>query len=146
MELLIALTIVALLGALAGAAPASSLAARWRSREGGAAVLGILRKARWLSISEGREYGVVFDRPDPAGPWRAFLQRKDAGDWMPAEAPVSLPAVVTGLAMTGPARKEFNPDGTSGGGSDILTCRGGAAYRISLTTATGRIRLYREGA
>jgi hypothetical protein len=51
---------------------------------------------------------------------------------------------VTLVATTGPAWKEFNPDGTSGTGSVLVTVRGERRYRLTLTAATGRIRLTRE--
>lgn len=120
-----------------------SMASRWQSREAAMTALEILHRARWLALSEGREYAVSFSRTSPSGPWLASLMRRD-GEWGAASAPQPLPGAVTQVAVLGPELKEFNPDGTSSGGSVRISCRDGRAWRITLTPATGRLRLHRE--
>jgi prepilin-type N-terminal cleavage/methylation domain-containing protein len=143
-EVLASISILLLLATGLAAAGHSGMRAGWKSREAAMRTVHTLRRARWRAISENLEYGVIFSRPSPGGPWEMLLARKN-GSWSPVETPVAIPSSTARLAVTGSLIKEFNPDGTCSTGSVILTRPGGCTYRISLTSATGRVRLYREG-
>ncbi len=80
---------------------------------------------------------------DAGGTWRLLVWLREEGGWR-LTGTVILPREVTAIRMIGPIRKEFNPDGTCSTGS-ILLSGGGRSWRISLTSATGRARIYREG-
>lgn len=117
---------------------------RWKAREAASYCIGVLRRARWLAISEGRDYGVLFSQPGEEGACLVSLLRRNPLDWAPVEPAVALPSSVTELKTTGSSVKEFNSDGTCSTGSVVLSCRDGSMYRITLTPSTGRIRVYRE--
>ncbi len=140
-ELTISLTIVAIMVglSLSGAAAISS---RWRAREGADLTVGTLRRVRWQAITRGVEQSVTAVA-DAGGTWRLLVWLREEGGWR-LTGTVILPREVTAIRMIGPIRKEFNPDGTCSTGS-ILLSGGGRSWRISLTSATGRARIYREG-
>lgn len=140
-ELTVSLTIMAILVALS-LGSAAAVSSRWRAREGADLALGALRRARWQAITGGVEQSVTAVA-DSGGTWRLLVWRREGSGWRLVTS-VGLPRDVTGVRMTGPARKEFNPDGTCSTGSLLLT-GGGRSWRISLTSATGRVRIYREG-
>ncbi len=108
-------------------------------------VLGYLRRARWLAVSENMEYAVGLERAPAGDGWRVVLFVRRGTGWTAAEAPISLPGEVRQVSILGPPVKEFNPDGTSVSGSILLVCRDGRAWRLTLTPSTGRARIYREG-
>lgn len=144
-EMLFSLSIFLILICVLMVSIFGGLSRRWKSREAASVTLRVLRKAKWLAISENKEYGVKFVHFLPGSPWQAHLMvRSNEGPWIPAESPLALPLEVKQLSLTGSLIKEFNPDGTSSSGSVIICCVDGHTYRISLTPSTGRIRLYRE--
>ncbi len=145
LELSISLGVIALLVAGLTGINYRSLTAAWQSRAAATRVLGSMGKARWLAITENREYGVTLWRRNADGLWHVSLLKREGIAWKAALSPVALPPVVVGVSFSGSSVKEFNPDGTSSSGFVVIRCSGGRIYRLTLTPAIGRIRIYREG-
>ncbi len=141
-EMLVSLGIILLITGLA-VASLLPLSQKKRGQMTAARIVSAMRKAKWLAITEGAEYGVGFRRPS-GGNWSILLLKKRSGEWIGAEAPVPLSPDITDLRLTGSSIKEFNPNGTSSGGSVIFAAGDGRRRRISLSPATGRIFLHEE--
>ena len=102
-----------------------------------------MRQARWQAISSGWPARVAIFPRTSGSPARYAVEGEDAGGWFPVGAARSLDGSVC-LALTGPSKKYFYPNGTCSMGSVLLTGEGGARWRLSLNAATGRTRLYCE--
>jgi general secretion pathway protein H len=103
----------------------------------------MLRTAQIKAVSTNMEYRVSFNNP-VAGSY--VLQRHTGGVWVDEGAPQTLPTGIVISAITFPLDgawncAEFNPNSTSSTGSITLQNTKGTQKNITLTPATGRIRI-----
>ena len=105
-------------------------------------IVSTMRTAQMRAISTGIQYRVNFNT-DEVGVANSFiLQRNSGGEWSNDGAVQTLPAGITMDIDQMPAgRALFNPNSTATAGSTIVRNTKGMQNRISITSATGRVRI-----
>lgn len=106
-------------------------------------VASVLRTAQMKAVSTNTEYRVSFNNPE-AGSY--VLQRNSGGIWHDEVAPQKLPSGIVISEITFPLQDgwrnaQFNPNSTSSSGSVTLQNTKGATKEITLTSATGRVKI-----
>ena len=105
-------------------------------------VASMLRTAQMKAVSTNIPYGVAFDA-------NSYQLYRSSGGFIPEGSLVTLPSGVQFVNNTFPQNgalgnrpfAEFNPNSTSSpGGVSLLNIKG-AQKRITLTTATGRVKI-----
>ena len=113
----------------------------YRLRSAGRDVVSTMRTAQMRAVANNIQYRVNLNAVD-VGANSYLLQRNIGGVWVDDGAIRGLPAGITFLGNTfNNQRAEFNPNSTSTAGSLTLQNAKGAQKRITLTPATGRVRI-----
>jgi prepilin-type N-terminal cleavage/methylation domain-containing protein len=102
-----------------------------------------MRVAQMKAVSTNTEYRVSFNNP-VGGSY--VLQRNSGGVWFNEGAPQTLPTGIVISAITFPVQggwnnAEFNTNSTASTGSITLQNTKGTQRNITLTSATGRVRI-----
>lgn len=101
-------------------------------------VVSTMRTAQMKAVSTNMEHRVSFNNP-VAG---SYVLQRNSGGWVNEGVPQTLPTGIVISAVTFPGdNAEFNPNSTSSSGSLTLQNTKGSTKRITLTPATGRIRV-----
>ena len=141
-ELVVVMIIIAI-GAVLLAPNIGGWLPNYRLRSATRDAASMLRTAQIKAVSTNMEYRVSFNNP-VAGSY--VLQRHTGGVWVDEGAPQTLPTGIVISAITFPLDgawncAEFNPNSTSSTGSITLQNTKGTQKNITLTPATGRVRI-----
>lgn len=105
-------------------------------------IVSTMRTAQMKAVSNNAQYRVNLDDAEVGVADSYVLQRNSGGVWIHDGALQTLPAGITMNTDQLPAgRVIFNPNSTSSAGSVILQNRRGMLRKITITPATGRIRI-----
>ena len=136
-ELIIVFVIIAI-GALLLAPNIGGWLVHYRLRGSTRDIVSTMRTAQMKAVSFNNQYRVSFNQ----GLGTYILQRNSGGGYFNDGASQTLQSGIQISAITFPGNNaEFNPNSTSSTGSITLRDTKGSQRRISLTTATGRIRV-----
>jgi type IV fimbrial biogenesis protein FimT len=114
----------------------------YRLRSAARDIVSIMRTAQIRAVSNNFQYRVNFNPAEIGATNSYVLQRNTGGVWIDDGALQILPAGITVNINQLPAgRAVFNFNSTSTAGSVTLQNARGARRRITLTPATGRIRI-----
>ena len=138
-ELIVVMVIIAI-GAMLLVPNIGAWLPNYRLRSATRDIASVMRTAQMKAVSNNLQYRVNLNTGD-VGPKNYILQR-NSGGWIDDGAIQTLPPGITIAANTLPnQRAEFNPNSTSSSGSVTLLGSKGAQRRITLTSATGRVRI-----
>jgi len=142
---LIELIVVCVIIAIGAALFAPHIAAwlpTYRLKSAAREIVSTMRTAQMRAISNGNQYRVNFN-PAEVGAANSFiLQRNSEAGWTDDGEVQDLPKGITVDIDRLPAgRALFNPNSTATAGSITLQNAKGACKEISITSATGRIRI-----
>ncbi len=139
-ELVVVMVIIAI-GAVLLVPNIGTWIPNYRLRSATRDVVSILRTAQMKAVSTNSIYGVAFDA-------NACQLYRSSGGLQPEGGPITLPSGVQFNNITFPMNATlnkrfatFNPDSTSSTGGVTLINNKGTQRRITLTTATGRVRV-----
>jgi len=140
LELIVVMIIIAI-GAVLVAPNIGVWLPNYRLRSATRDVVSALRTAQMKAVSTNIMYGVAFGA-------NACLLYRSSGGLIPEGGPINLPGGVQFNNNTFPINgalgqpfAQFNPDSTSSTGGVTLQNTKGAQRRITLTTATGRVKI-----
>ena len=139
-ELVVVMVIIAI-GAVLLVPNIGTWLPNYRLRSATRDVVSTLRTAQMKAVSTNSPYGVGFDA-------NSYQLYRSSGSLIPEGSPVNLPSGVQFNNNTFPINgdlgkhfAQFNPNSTSSpGGVSLLNIKG-TQKRITLTTATGRVRI-----
>jgi prepilin-type N-terminal cleavage/methylation domain-containing protein len=106
-----------------------------------------MQLARLKAISKGVEYRIVFDLDNETFQLQRGNRAESSDTWTPESevivlhSSVDIDHIMPGNINSGTISKEFNPDGSSSSGSIWLDNTRGEQYKITLVSATGRIKV-----
>ena len=114
----------------------------YRLRSAARDVVSTMRTAQIKAVSNNIQYRVNLDDAEIGAPNCYILQRHSGGAWVNDGALQTLPVGITININHLPAgRALFNPNSTSTAGSVTLQNTKGMQRRITITPATGRVRI-----
>jgi prepilin-type N-terminal cleavage/methylation domain-containing protein len=114
----------------------------YRLRSATRDIVSTMRIAQMRAVSNGIQFRVNFNLEEVGAANSFILQRNSGGVWTNDGAVQTLPAGITMDVDQLPAgRALFNPNSTSTAGSATLRNTKGAQKKISITSATGRVRV-----
>jgi prepilin-type N-terminal cleavage/methylation domain-containing protein len=114
----------------------------YRLRSATRDIVSTMRTAQMRAISNNIQYRVNFNTAEVGAANSYILQLNNGGVWVNDGAIQTLPVGITMNIDQLPAgRALFNPNSTSTAGSATLQNTRGAQKKISITSATGRIRI-----
>jgi len=114
----------------------------YRLRSATRDIVSTLRLAQMKAVSSNIQYRVNLDDAEIGAPNCYILQRNSGGAWVNDGALQTLPVGITINSDHLPGgRALFNPNSTSTAGSVTLQNTKGMQRRITITPATGRIRI-----
>jgi len=114
----------------------------YRLRSAARDVVSTMRTAQMKAVSNNIQYRVNLDDAEIGAPNCYILQRHSGGAWVNDGALQTLPVGITININHLPAgRALFNPNSTSTAGSVTLQNTKGMQRRITITPATGRVRI-----
>jgi type IV fimbrial biogenesis protein FimT len=139
-ELVVVMVIIAI-GAVLLVPNIGTWLPNYRLRSATRDVVSTLRTAQMKAVSTNSPYGVGFDA-------NSYQLYRSSGGLIPEGSPINLPSGVQFNNNTFPVNgalgkpfAQFNPNSTSSpGGVSLLNIKG-TQKRITLTTATGRVRI-----
>ena len=104
-------------------------------------VVSMMRVAQMKAVSNNLQYRVNLD-PADVGANSYVLQYNTGGIWVPEGSIQKLPSgiIISNNGLPGD-HAEFNPNSTSSSGSVTLQNSKGSQKRITLTPATGRVKI-----
>jgi type IV fimbrial biogenesis protein FimT len=139
-ELVVVMVIIAI-GAVLLVPNIGTWLPNYRLRSATRDVASTLRTAQMKAVSTNIPYGVAFD----SNAWQLY---RSSGGLIPEGSPLNLPSGVQFNNNTFPVNgtlgkpfAQFNPNSTSSPGGVSLQNIKGTQKRITLTTATGRVRI-----
>jgi Tfp pilus assembly protein FimT len=139
-ELVVVFVIIAI-GAVLLAPKIGAWLPNYRLRSATRDIASTLRTAQAKAVSNNFQYRVNLNIGD-VGTNSYVLQRNTGGVWVNDGVIQGLPAGITIVENTfNNQRAEFNPNSTSTAGSLTLQNTRGTQRRITLTSATGRVRI-----
>lgn len=140
-ELVVVFVIIAT-GALLLAPNIGAWLPNYRLRSATRDIVSTMRTAQMRAVSNNVQYRVNFNAAEIGAPKSYILQCNTGGVWVNDGAIQTLPAGITISSNLFPAgRVVFNANSTSSGGSITLENTKGATRSITLTTATGRVKI-----
>ena len=140
-ELVVVLVMIAI-GALLLVPNIGAWLPNYRLRSAARGLVSTMRTAQMKAVSNNIQYRVNLDDVEIGTPGCYVLQRNSGGVWVNDGAPQTLPTGITIDVDQLPAgRAIFNPNSTSAAGSVILQNTRGMKRRITITPATGRVRI-----
>jgi prepilin-type N-terminal cleavage/methylation domain-containing protein len=114
----------------------------YRLRSAARNIVSTMRTAQMKAVSTNIQYRVNLDDAEIGTPNSYILQRNSGGLWVNDGGLQTLPAGITFNIDQLPAgRALFNPNSTSTSGSVTLQNTRGTRRRITITPATGRVRI-----
>jgi type IV fimbrial biogenesis protein FimT len=114
----------------------------YRLRSAARDIVSAMRTAQMRAISNGIQYRVNFNADEVGAASSFILQCNTGGEWVSDGAVQTLPAGITMDIDQLPAgRALFNPNSTATAGSTTLRNTKGTQKKISITSATGRVRI-----
>ena len=114
----------------------------YRLRSATRDIVSTMRTAQMRAISNSIQYRVNFNAAEVGVANSFILQRNTGGVWANDGAVQTLPAGITMDIDQLPAgRALFNPNSTATAGSTTLRNTKGVQKKISITSATGRVRI-----
>ena len=114
----------------------------YRLRSATRDIVSTMRTAQMRAISNNIQYRVNFNTSEVGAANSYILQLNNGGVWVNDGAIQTLPVGITMNIDQLPAgRALFNPNSTSTAGSATLQNTKGAQKKISITSATGRVRI-----
>ena len=136
-ELVVVMVIIAI-GAVLLAPNIGAWLPNYRLRSATRDAVSMLRTAQIKAVSNNTEYQVLFN----PGPGTYILQYRDTGgNWVNEGATQTLPPGIQISASFPGNIANFNPNSTSSTGSMMLRNTKGQTRTITLTPATGRIKI-----
>jgi len=140
-ELVVVLVIIAM-GAVLLAPNIGAWLPNYRLRSATRDIVSAMRTAQMKAISNGVQYRVNFNTAEVGAANGYILQLNNGGVWLNDGAVQTLPVGITiNIDQLPAGRALFNPNSTSTAGSSTLQNTRGAQKKISITSATGRIRI-----
>ncbi len=141
LELIIVIVIIAI-GAVLIPPNMGAWIQNYRLRSATRDIVSVMRTAQMRAVSLNSEFRVSFD----INGRNYILQRNSGGLWIDEGELQNLPPGIVFDNCTFPLKDgkrnaEFNPNSTSSSGSLTLKNTKGSTRRITLTSATGRIRI-----
>jgi type IV fimbrial biogenesis protein FimT len=140
-ELVVVFVIIAM-GALLLAPNIRAWLPNYRLRSAARDIVSIMRTAQMKAVSTNIQYRVNLDESEIGAPCCYILQRNSGGAWVSDGALQTLPAGITiNIDQLPAGRALFNPNSTSTAGSVTLQNTMGMHRRITITPATGRVKI-----
>lgn len=140
-ELVVVLVIIAI-GALLLVPNIGAWLPNYRLRSAARDIVSTMRTAQMKAVSNNIQYRVNLDGAEIGAPGSYILQRNSGGLWVNDGGLQTLPAGITVSIDQLPAgRALFNPNSTSTSGSLTLQNTRGMQRRITITPATGRVKI-----
>jgi Tfp pilus assembly protein FimT len=140
-ELVVVFVIIAI-GALLLVPNIGAWMSNYRLRSAARDIVSTMRTAQMKAVSHNIQYRVNLDDAEIGAPNSYILQRNSGGLWVNDGGLQTLPAGITVNIDQLPAgRALFNPNSTSTSGSVTLQNTRGTQRRITITPATGRVRI-----
>jgi prepilin-type N-terminal cleavage/methylation domain-containing protein len=140
-ELVVAFVIIAI-GAVLLVPNIGAWLPNYRLRSAARDIVSTMRTAQMKAVSTNTQYRVNLDDAEIVIPNSYILQRNSGGLWVNDGGLQTLPAGITFNIDQLPAgRALFNPNSTSSSGSVTLQNTRGMQRRITITAATGRVRI-----
>jgi prepilin-type N-terminal cleavage/methylation domain-containing protein len=139
---LVAVLVIIVIGALLFVPNIGAWLPNYRLRSAARDIVSTMRTAQMKAVSNNIQYRVNLDDAEIGAPNSYILQRNSGGLWVNDGGLQTLPAGITVNIDRLPAgRALFNPNSTSTSGSVTLQNTRGMQRRITITPATGRIRI-----
>ena len=139
---LVVVSVIIAIGALLLVPNIGAWLPNYRLRSAARDIVSTMRTAQMKAVSNNIQYRVNLDDAEIGAPSCYILQRNSGGVWVNDGAPQTLPAGITIDINQLPAgRALFNPNSTSTAGSVTLQNTKGMQRRITITPATGRVRI-----
>lgn len=114
----------------------------YRLRSAARDIVSTMRAAQVMAVSKSIQYRVDFNATEIGSPNSYILQRNTGGGWVNDGALQSLPAGITiNIDQLPVGRAVFNPNSTSTAGSVTLQNMRGTQRKITIVSATGRVRV-----
>ncbi len=105
-------------------------------------IVSTMRTAQMKAISNSIQYRVNFNAAEVGVANSFILQRNTGGEWVNDGAVQTLPSGITiNIDQLPAGRALFNPNSTSTAGSTTLRNTKGAQKKVTITSATGRVRI-----
>jgi type II secretory pathway pseudopilin PulG len=140
-ELVVVFIIIAM-GALLLAPNISAWLPNYRLRSATRDIVSTMRTAQMRAISNSIQYRVNFNAAEVGAANSFILQRNTGGEWVNDGAVQTLPAGITiNIDQLPAGRAIFNPNSTSTAGSTTLRNTRGAQKKVTITSATGRVKI-----
>lgn len=140
-ELVVVFVIIAM-GALLLAPNISAWLPNYRLRSATRDIVSAMRTAQMRAISNSIQYRVNFNAAEVGAANSFILQRNTGGEWVNDGAVQTLPAGITiNIDQLPAGRAIFNPNSTSTAGSTTLRNTRGAQKKVTITSATGRVKI-----
>ena len=140
-ELVVVMVIIAT-GALLLVPNIGAWLPNYRLKSAARDIVSTMRTAQVKAVSNNIQYRVNLNDVEIEAPGCYILQCNSGGVWVNDGAPQTLPTGITMNTDQLPAgRVIFNPNSTSSTGSVTLQNRRGMLRKITITPATGRIRI-----
>jgi len=140
-ELVVVILIIAI-GAVLLAPNIGAWLPNYRLRSATRDIVSAMRAAQMRAVSNNIQFRVDFNEAEIGAVNGYVLQRHTGGIWLNDGALQTLPAGITMNIDQLPAgRAVFNPNSTSTAGSVILQNTRGTRRRITIASATGRVRI-----
>ena len=140
-ELAVVFVIIAI-GAVLLAPNIGAWLPNYRLRSATRDVVSTMRTAQMKAVSNNNHYRVNFNSAEIGGANCYILQRNTGGVWVNDGALQTVPAgIMVNIGQLPAGRAIFNPNSTSAAGSVTLQNSKGAQRSITLTPATGRVRI-----
>jgi prepilin-type N-terminal cleavage/methylation domain-containing protein len=140
-ELIVVIVIISL-GAVLLVPNIGAWLSNYRLRSSARDIVSTMRTAQMRAVSNNIRYRVNFNAAEIGVANSYILQRYIGGVWVNDGTLQTLPTGITVDTDQLPAgRAVFNPNSTSGAGSVTLKNTKGTHRRITLTPATGRVRI-----
>jgi type II secretory pathway pseudopilin PulG len=140
-ELVVVFVIIAM-GALLLAPNISAWLPNYRLRSATRDIVSTMRTAQMRAISNSIQYRVNFNAAEVGAANSFILQRNTGGEWVNDGAVQTLPAGITiNIDQLPAGRAIFNPNSTSTAGSTTLRNTRGAQKKVTITSATGRVKI-----
>jgi len=140
-ELVVVMVIIAI-GALLLVPNLGAWLPNFRLRSATRDIVSTMRAAQMKAVSHNAQYRVNLDEAEIGVARSYILQHHSGGVWVNDGALQTLPDGVTlNIDQLPAGRVMFNPNSTSSAGSVTLQNRRGLFRKITITPATGRIRI-----
>ncbi len=139
---LVVVTVIIAVGALWLVPNLGAWLPNYRLRSASRDIVSTMRAAQMKAVSNNAQYRVNLDDAEIGVAGSYILQRNSGGGWVNDGALQTLPTGITINTGQLPAgRVIFNPNSTSSAGSVTLQNKRGMLRKITITPATGRIRI-----